>query len=109
MLFLASSFIFARLQFLVSHRLSLYSQIHAPVLEPYLNRPFGHANVLRYTLAYRRSRCSVVIELDLQRNQLILCGSLPFLIFLLLGEGALPWWTTRVARIGTSRVSWRWS
>ena len=72
---------------------------HSPVLEPNLYRPFGHVNVLRYSFTDNGSRGRVFIELDLECHKLILSSPLPLLVLLLLGEGTLSWWPTRVREV----------
>ncbi len=72
------------------------SMKHPLVLEPYLNRPLSHAYVLGYALANCGCWCRVFDKFIFQCDQLILCGSLPFLVLLLLGEGALARRTTRI-------------
>jgi len=61
-----------------------------PILEPNLNRPLGHVNLIGYPIPHGGSGSRVLAELDLQRCQLILRGPLPLLVLLLLGEGAFP-------------------
>lgn len=62
----------------------------SPVLEPNLDRALCHVDVSRYSLPHHGSGRWVLVELDLERHELILCSSLTLLVLLLLGEGALP-------------------
>lgn len=62
---------------------------NAPVLEPNLNRSFGHVDFLGDSLPNGRGGCGVLVEFDFQSCQLVLSGSLALLVLLLLGEGAL--------------------
>lgn len=66
-----------------------------PILKPYLNGTFRHVDFLGDSFPNRASGCRILVELDLQRNELLLGGALPFLILLLLGQGAFPWRATR--------------
>ena len=66
---------------------------HQPILKPDLDRPLGHANILRDTFSNGGSRRGVSDELIFECKELLLCRSLPFLVFLLLGERALAWWS----------------
>ena len=66
-----------------------------PILEPDLDGTLGHVDILCYPLSHRRRGCGVLIELHLKRHQLVLCGSLPLLVFLLLGERAFARRPTR--------------
>lgn len=68
---------------------------HEPILKPYLDRPLGHADILRYTFADGSRRCGVSDEFVFKCKELLLCSSLPFLVFLLLGECAFARRSTR--------------
>ncbi len=72
-----------------------YHARHRPILEPYLNRPLGHADILRDAFPDGGRRRGVSDELVLKSEELLLCRSLPFLIFLLLGERTFAWWSAR--------------
>ena len=63
-----------------------------PVLEPDLHRSLGHVDGFCDPLSSQGSRCGIFVELVFKRDELILSCSLSLLIFLLLGEGALPGW-----------------
>lgn len=71
---------------------------HLPILKPYLDRPLGHADILRDTFPDGGRRCGVSDEFVFECEELLLCRSLPFLIFLLLGKRALAWWSARCRR-----------
>jgi len=86
-LFLASSLILARL--LLSAKFYESPFCHIPVLEPNLNRPFGHVDFLGNSLTDGGSGCGVVVEFHLQCRQLILCSTLSLLVLLLLSESTL--------------------
>lgn len=84
---------------------SLFGKGHIPVLEPNLNRPLRHVDLLRNTLSDNRSRGGVLVELDLERAQLVLCSTLTLGILLLLREGALARGSTRIA--ARAVLTWR--
>ena len=95
MLFLAISFIFARLGKRQVSNNDTSSAGHLPILKPDLYGSFGHINVLSNTFPNSSSGCCILIKFDLQGTELVLRSSLPLLILLLLCEGALPRWSTR--------------
>lgn len=66
-----------------------------PILEPDLNRPFSHVDLVSYSVPDLSGGCGVLVEFDLECGQLILGRSLSLLVLLLLGERALPWRTPR--------------
>lgn len=70
---------------------SWQTRTRIPVLEPNLNRTLRHVDLVSNALSHICGRGGVLVELHLERCQLILCGSLSFLVLLLLGQGALPW------------------
>ena len=75
---------------------SLYHHAgHQPILEPNLDRPLGHADILRDAFPDCGCRRGVSDELVFECEKLLLCRSLPFLVLLLLGERALAWWSAR--------------
>jgi hypothetical protein len=65
---------------------------NVPILEPDLHRALSHVDLLGNPLANYCGRSGISVELDLEGDELVLGGSLAFLIFLLLGEGALARW-----------------
>lgn len=75
-----------------------------PVLEPDLDRPFGHVDFLGDPLAHGGSRCRVLIELLFEGGELILGGPLTLLVLLLLRQSALP---GRAPRVVARRVPGR--
>jgi hypothetical protein len=66
----------------------------SPILKPNLNRPFRHVDLLSNAFAYICGGGGVLVEFDLERDELILCGPLSLLILLLLGECALAGWSS---------------
>lgn len=60
-----------------------------PVLKPDLDGSLRHVDFLGNTFTNIGSRCGILVELDLERGQLVLGGTLSLLVLLLLGEGAL--------------------
>src|ERR1700761_358700 len=75
-LFFASILIFARRRLvkLSAHVGALpRPAVFLPILEPDLNRPFGHVNLLRDTFTRGSGGRGVLVELHFQRHQLILC------------------------------------
>lgn len=65
-----------------------------PVLKPNLNGALRHVNVLSDALADCGGRGGILVELDFQSAELILCSPLALLVLLLLCEGAFSRWTT---------------
>ena len=102
MLFLANSFIFARLGSDPVSKSSQNLTYYPPVLEPNLYGSFGHIDILRNALPDSGDWGGVLVEFHLQSAELVLCGPLPFLILLLLGESALSRWSAR-ARVACWR------
>lgn len=88
MLFLAMFFILARLRSCQYHSW-VHSPLHIPVLKPDLHRALSHVDLRSYALACCGSGSRVLIELNLERYELILSSPLSLLIPLLLGESAL--------------------
>ena len=78
--------IFTALDALLDHVLDFC----ASILEPNLNRPLCHVDVLRYALSHDGSRGRILLKLNFQGYELILGGTLTFLVLLLLSQGALP-------------------
>ena len=66
-----------------------------PVLEPDLNRPYLHIDLLRYPVADGRSRSRIIVEFRFQSFYLVLRHTLP-----LLSIGACPRWSS------TERAGW---
>lgn len=71
-----------------------------PVLEPNLNGALSHVNLLCDTIPHGSGWGRILIELYLERVELVLCSPLTLLILLLLGESTLAWWTARRRAIG---------
>ena len=82
MLRFAIFLIFARLFEVSWARMNMWAFL--PILEPNLDRPLGHINIRRNPFSNKCSRCWVLIELDFQCHELILCCPLALLVFLLL-------------------------
>jgi hypothetical protein len=90
MLFLAKSFIFARL-FHVSTALEPVSHAsNIPILEPNLHGSLRHVDILRNTFSNGSCWRWVLVEFHLQSDQLVLGRPLSLLVLLLLCKGALP-------------------
>ena len=68
---------------------------HQPVLEPYLDRPLGHTDILRDAFPDGGCRRGIPDEFVFECKELLLCRSLPFLIFLLLSKRTFAWWSAR--------------
>lgn len=105
MLRLAMFFIFARL-----HSVSLVYSVTLgrcdpglPVLEPNLHRPLGHVDVRRNPLPHESCGGGILIELNFEGHQLILGGSLAFLVLLLLGQRRLPRRPSSICIVRTRR------
>lgn len=83
----------------ISSYRSLYHHArNEPILKPYLHRPLGHADVLRNTFPDGGRRRRISDEFVFECEELLLCRSLPFLVFLLLGERALARRSARCRR-----------
>jgi hypothetical protein len=95
MLFLARSFIFARLTRVSRVARELVKQANALVLEPYLDRTFSHINILSNAFSDAGRGRRVLVELDLEGEKLVLGRALPLLILLLLRQRTLPWGAPR--------------
>ena len=76
-----------------------------PVLEPDLNRSLGHVNVRGNTLPDHGGGCGVLVKLDLECDQLILCSPLSLLVLLLLSQGALARGSAGAVEVGNGRDS----
>lgn len=85
----------------------------APVLEPDLDRPFGHVNLHGDAFPDLGSGRGVLVKLHLQYGELVLGRSLPLLVLLLLGESTLPGQSLRlrggmvIAMAAGRRRRWR--
>ena len=71
---------------------------HIPILEPDLNRALSHVDFLSNPVTNRCCRGRVLVEFNFEKRQLILGGSLAFLVLLLLSQSTLAGWTTRLRR-----------
>lgn len=70
------------------------SKSHEPILEPDLDGTLSHIDILCYALSDDSSGSGVFVELHFERHQLVLSSPLPFLVLLLLSEGAFTRWST---------------
>ena len=82
--------------------------IDIPILEPNLDRPFGHVDFFGYPFAHSCSGGRVLVKLELKSGELVLGCPLTLLVLLLLGQGTLSrralrnvaWSLTRSSRLG---------
>lgn len=65
-----------------------------PVLEPDLNRPLGHVDLLSNAFSNPSGRGGILVEFHLQGVQLLLRRPLPLLVLLLLSKCALAGWSS---------------
>lgn len=110
-LFFANNLIFARLRLPGSaiHDAILKTARHEPVLEPDLHRSLRHVDILSDLFPHGGRRRRVLVELYLQRRELVLRRPLTFLILLLLCQGALARWAARRRSTGGGRSRGRGS
>lgn len=79
-----------------SQRKSCCNDERIPVLEPDLYRALGHVDLLGYSFASGSRGRSILVELYLESDELILSGALALLVLLLLCKSALA---RRAARV----------
>lgn len=110
-LFFANNLILARLRLpwsAIQHPIHQTTR-HEPVLKPDLHRSLRHVDILSDAFPHGSRRGRVLVELYLQRRELVLRRPLTFLILLLLCQGALSRWAARRRSTGGGRSRGRGS
>ena len=106
-LFFANNLILARLSRVSKGKKNTAQEtfrgVDSPVLEPDLDRPFGHVDLLGDSLADSGGGSRVLVEFQLQSGELVLGSPLSLLVLLLLSQGALARRASRVGRRVASR------